>query len=107
MPKSSFIIALSTFANKKQAQKISKELIEEGLAACVNIIEKVNSIYKWKNKIVSEKEVMVIIKTLKLNQQKLKKFISNKHTYDNPELIFISIDDGLKKYLKWIEKDLK
>jgi len=107
MPKSSFIIALSTFANKKQAQKISKELIEEGLAACVNIIEKVDSIYKWKNKIVSEKEVMVIIKTLKLNQQKLKKFISNKHTYDNPELIFISIDDGLKKYLKWIEKDLK
>lgn len=107
MPKSSFIIALSTFANKKQAQKISKELIEEGLAACVNIIEKVDSIYKWKNKIVSEKEVMVIIKTLKLNQQKLKKFISNKHTYDNPELIFISIEDGLKKYLKWIEKDLK
>ena len=107
MPKSSFIIALSTFANKKQAQKISKELIEEGLAACVNIIEKVDSIYKWKNKIVSEKEVMVIIKTLKLNKQNLKKFISNKHTYDNPELIFISIDDGLKKYLKWIEKDLK
>jgi len=107
MPKSSFIIALSTFANKKQAQKISKELVEEGLAACVNIIEKVDSIYRWKNKIVSEKEVMVIIKTLKLNQQKLKKFISNRHTYDNPELIFISIDDGLNKYLEWIEKDLK
>ena len=107
MPKSFFIIALSTFANKKQAQKISKELIEEGLAACVNIIEKVDSIYKWKNKIVSEKEVMVIIKTLKLNKQKLKKFILNKHTYDNPELIFISIDDGLNKYLEWIEKDLK
>ena len=107
MPKSSFIIALSTFANKKQAQKISKELIEEGLATCVNIIEKVDSIYRWKNKIVSEKEVMVIIKTLKLNQQKLKKFISNRHTYDNPELIFISIDDGLNKYLEWIEKDLK
>ena len=50
---------------------------------------------------------MVIIKTLKLNQQKLKKFISNRHTYDNPELIFISIDDGLNKYLEWIEKDLK
>ena len=107
MPKSSFIIALSTFANKKQAQKISKELIEEGLASCVNIIEKVDSIYRWKTKIVSEKEVMVIIKTLKLNQQKLKKFISNRHTYDNPELIFISIDDGLNKYLEWIEKDLK
>ena len=107
MPKSSFIIALSTFANKKQAQKISKELVEEGLAACVNIIEKVDSIYRWKNKIVSEKEVMVIIKTLKLNQQKLKKFISNKHPYDNPELIIISIDDGLKEYLDWIAKDIK
>ena len=107
MPKSSFIIALSTFANKKQAQKISKELVEEGLAACVNIIEKVDSIYRWKTKIVSEKEVMVIIKTLKLNQQKLKKFISNKHPYDNPELIIISIDDGLKEYLDWIAKDIK
>ena len=107
MPKSFFIIALSTFANKKQAQKISKELIEEGLATCVNIIEKVDSIYRWKTKIVSEKEVMVIIKTLKLNQQKLKKFISNKHPYDNPELIIISIDDGLKEYLDWIAKDIK
>ena len=107
MPRSPYIIALSTFANKKQAQKISKELVEEGLAACVNIIEKVDSIYRWKTKIVSEKEVMVIIKTLKLNQQKLKKFISNKHPYDNPELIIISIDDGLKEYLDWIAKDIK
>ena len=107
MSKSSYIIALSTFLTKKQAEKASKTLIKEGLAACVNIIDRVNSIYRWEDKIVSEKETLIVIKTLSSNREKIKKFIKNYHTYENPELIFISVDDGLKKYLKWIEKEVK
>ncbi|MAS00483.1 MAG: hypothetical protein CMH24_03890 [Nitrosomonadales bacterium] len=107
MPRSPYIIALSTFANKRQAQKISKKLVQEGLVACVNIVDNIHSIYRWKTKIVSEKEVLVIIKTIKSNKQRLKKFILNNHSYDNPELVFISIDDGLKNYLEWIEKEVK
>ena len=107
MSKSSYIIALSTFSTKKQAEKASKILIKEGLAACVNIIDRVNSIYRWEDKIVSEKEILILIKTLSSNREKIKKFIKDHHTYENPELIFISVDDGLKKYLKWIEKEVK
>ena len=66
MSKSSYIIALSTFSTKKQAEKVSKTLIKEGLAACVNIIDRVNSIYRWEDKIVSEKEILILIKTLNI-----------------------------------------
>lgn len=107
MSKSSFIIALSSFSTKKQAKKISKDLIEGGFAACVNIIDNVESIYKWKGKIVSEKEILVVIKTIHSNREKLKKFIRDHHEYENPELIFISIEDGSKEYLKWLEKEIK
>jgi periplasmic divalent cation tolerance protein len=106
MPKLSFIIAITTFATKKQAHKISKGLLEKRLVACVNIIDKVDSIYRWKDKIVSENEVLMIIKTIKSNQEKIKKYISNNHTYENPELIFLSIDNGLKNYLKWLGKEV-
>ena len=59
MSKSSYIIALSTFSTKKQAEKASKILIKEGLAACVNIIDRVNSIYRWEDKIVSDKVIFM------------------------------------------------
>ena len=106
MPKLSFIIAITTFSTKKQAHKISKGLLKKRLVACVNIIDKVDSIYRWKDKIVSENEVLMIIKTIKSNQEKIKKYISNNHTYENPELIFLSIDNGLKNYLKWLGKEV-
>ena len=71
------------------------------------ILSNVESIYKWKGKIVSEKEILVVIKTIHSNREKLKKFIRAHHEYENPELIFISIEDGSKEYLKWLEKEIK
>ena len=70
MPKSPYIIALTTFATKKQAEEISKILVKKGLAACVNIINGIDSIYKWEGKIVLEKEILVLIKTISSNQEK-------------------------------------
>ena len=106
MPKSPYIIALTTFATKKKAEEISKTLVKKGLAACVNIINGIDSIYKWEGKIVSEKEILVLIKTISSNQEKLKKFIKNHHEYKNPELLFVSVEGGLENYLEWLEKEV-
>lgn len=106
MPKPSFILAITSVPTNKQAHKISKDLLENKLVACVNIIDKVDSMFRWNNKIVLEKEVIIIIKTIKSNKDKLKSYILNNHPYDNPELIFLPIDSGLNAYLKWIEKEI-
>ena len=83
MPKSSFILAITSVPTNKHAHKISKDLLEIRLVACVNIIDKVDSMFRWNNKIVLDN-----------------------HPYDNPELIFLPIDSGLNNYLKWIEKEV-
>jgi periplasmic divalent cation tolerance protein len=106
MPKSSFILAITSVPTNKHAHKISKDLLEIRLVACVNIIDKVDSMFRWNNKIVLEREVIMIIKTIKSNDEKLKTYILNNHPYDNPELIFLPIDSGLNNYLKWIEKEV-
>ena len=106
MSKSPYIIALTTFATKKKAEEISKTLVKKGLAACVNIINGIDSIYKWEGKIVSEKEILVLIKTISSNQEKLKKFIKNHHEYKNPELLFVSVEGGLENYLEWLGKEV-
>ncbi len=106
MPKPSFILAITSVPTNKQAHKISKDLLENKLVACVNIIDKVDSMFRWNNEIVLEKEVIIIIKTIKSNKDKLKSYILNNHPYDNPELIFLPIDSGLNAYLKWIEKEI-
>ena len=102
-----YIIALSTFPSKEKAEEAAKAIVEEDLAACVNLIDRIGSIYKWKGKIVSETEILLIIKTLSSKQQQLKKFIKSNHTYGNPELIFLPITDGLENYLNWIKEELK
>ena len=101
-----YIIALSTFPSKEKAEEAAKAIVEEDLAACVNLIDRIGSIYKWKGKIVSETEILLIIKTLSSKQQQLKKFIKSNHTYANPELIFLPITDGLENYLNWIKEEV-
>ena len=94
-------------ALREGSSSAAKAIVEEDLAACVNLIDRIGSIYKWKGKIVSETEILLIIKTLSSKQQQLKKFIKSNHTYGNPELIFLPITDGLENYLDWIKEELK
>lgn len=107
MSKNHYILGLSSFSSKKNAKDISHELVKQGIAACVNIIYGVDSIYSWNNKIIEEKEIIILIKTLYSNQEKVKKFIKEHHKYKNPELIFFSVDTGLEDYLKWIKDSIK
>ena len=100
-------IYLTTVQNKKDAQSIAGELLKYKAAACINIIEKVSSMYMWKGKICKDDECLMIIKSRAELFEKIQKIILTLHKYDLPELIEIPITGGFEDYLGWIDESLK
>ncbi len=101
------IIVLMTAPDITEAEKISAELVKEGLAACVNIVNKVRSIYRWQGEICRDTEALCVIKTVRGNFEPLKDKIKSMHSYTVPEVIGLSIEEGSNKYLKWLVKESK
>jgi len=97
-----YYLMLSTIDDNNKAIEISKHLVENKISACVNILPKVSSIYRWKGKIYNEKEHLMLIKITGKNLnnaiQKLKKL----HPYETPEIIYFEIKGGEDNYLKWL-----
>jgi periplasmic divalent cation tolerance protein len=98
------IVILVTAANKKEAGKIASALIKEKLAACVNIVENVHSLFRWQGKVDNAKEALLIIKSRKALENKLMKKVKSLHSYAVPEIIALPIISGDKEYLKWIDE---
>ena len=96
------IVIFVTCANKIQAKKIAQALIRHKLAACVNLVNPVNSLFWWQKKVDSCKETLLIIKTKKKLFSKLEKLVKSLHSYEVPEIIALPIIMGNKKYLNWI-----
>ena len=107
MKKNDFILIISTVNSDLEAKKIGQTLIKEKLAACVNIIPSVISIFRWEGKISIESELILIAKSQKKLFPKIRDRILSLHPYDLPEIISIPITDGSKEYLKWIEDQLQ
>jgi periplasmic divalent cation tolerance protein len=102
-----YIVVLVTAKNKKEAQKISAGLIKAKLAACVNIVDKVSSIFFWAGKIDQAKESLLVIKSKKEKLTKIIKLVKSLHSYDVPEIIALPIIAGDKPYLRWIDAALR
>ncbi|CUS78383.1 divalent cation tolerance protein [Candidatus Kryptonium thompsonii] len=102
-----YVIILVTTPNVIEARKISKILVEEKLAACCNIVEKVNSIYFWQNNVVDDFESLIIIKTRKDLFPELEARVKELHKYTVPEIIAIPIIAGSNSYLDWINDTVK
>lgn len=97
-----YIVVLVTVPRGQKAKKIVKFLLSEKVAACVNIIPKVDSFFRWQGKIDKAKEVLLVIKTRKNLFAKLVKAVRSKHPYTVPEIIALPIISGNKEYLEWI-----
>ena len=97
-----YIVVLVTAANLDESQKIGRRLIEQKLAACVNIVENIKSIYWWQGKVDQSQEVLMVIKTKKSLFKKLMATVKSLHSYTVPEIIALPITDGNKDYLNWI-----
>jgi periplasmic divalent cation tolerance protein len=107
MPWGEFMVAViySTINKIQDARRIAKTLVEEQLVACVNIIPKIESIYKWKGKIEKDEEVVIIAKTVDSNVKKTIQRIKYLHTYEVPDIIVLPIIGGLKDYLDYIANE--
>lgn len=102
----SLIIVQTTCPNKEEASNIVKSLIENKLAACIQMSE-IESFYMWEDEFCNDKEILLNIKTKKENFKKIQSKIKELHSYDVPEIISINIDNVSKEYKKFIEKSCK
>lgn len=96
------LVIFVTAANMKEAEKIASALIKEKLAACVNIIQNVRSLFWWQGKADSAREVLLIVKSRRALMAKLIKKVKSLHSYEVPEIIGLPVICGDKKYLKWL-----
>lgn len=98
---------LTTVSSKNDAKAIAKELLKYKAAACVNIIEKMTSMYVWNNKICTDEECLMVIKSRADYVDAVKKIVLTMHKYDLPEFIEIPITAGYEDYLRWIDESIK
>jgi periplasmic divalent cation tolerance protein len=102
------IVVLVTCGSAKEARKIARALVEQRIAACANLVTApVQSIYRWKGKVESAKEFLLIIKTTQSRFAKLTAAVKRLHTYAVPEIIALPIARGATAYLAWISDSVK
>lgn len=95
-------LILTTCGSAEEARRIAQEIVQRRLAACVNIVPQVESVYRWKGEIESAAEWLLIIKTTAAAFERLRYALDKLHSYDLPECIAIAIEDGSSEYLEWI-----
>lgn len=101
------IVIYCTVPDKRVAKEISKYLVKHRLAACVSAIDRVESMFAWDGEIAKEKEIMLVIKTLRVNFEKIKVVISELHPYQVPEVIALPIVDCSKEYIQWLAHEVQ
>lgn len=97
-----FILIITHLPDKERAMALAHRLIEERLAACVNVMADCTSVYHWQGKNETASEVPVLIKTLAQHYARLEQLIMSMHPYELPEIIAVPLTNGLPAYLKWI-----
>ena len=100
------IVVLSTCASAEEAQRMARALVEKRLAACVNVMPGIRSVYRWKDAIEDEEEVLLLIKTSRVLLEELREEIERLHSYEVPEVIALSVVDGSERYLAWMNREL-
>lgn len=99
-------IVLTTAGSQAESHTIAQALVERRLAACVNILPPIESVYRWQGKVESTQEWMLIIKTTEPAITAVRDAILELHSYDLPECIVLGIEDGSTEYLRWIEQSV-
>jgi len=95
-------LVLTTASSSDEARKIARALVERRLAACVNILPQIESVYRWKGEVEEAQEWLLIIKTTAAGFERVRDVIRELHSYELPECVCVSIEDGGPEYLEWI-----
>ena len=101
------MLVISTAGSKEEASRIAAALVEAQLAACVNIVGPIESVYRWQGKVESGQEFLLLIKTTRSRCATVTSRIRELHSYDLPEAIEVSIEGGSAEYLNWIAESVR
>jgi periplasmic divalent cation tolerance protein len=100
-------IVFTTTSSEDEARKIARHLVEHKLAACVNILPHVESIYRWQDKVESSREWLLVIKTTAEGFVAVRDAVRELHSYELPECVAIAVDDGSSEYLEWVADSVR
>ena len=101
------IVVLSTCATSEEAARLARKLVEERLAACVNVASGVRSFYRWQGAVEDSPECLLIIKTARDLFDRLRVELEKAHAYEIPEALAIPVLDGAPNYLRWMDENLR
>ncbi len=101
------ILIFITCANKKEARRIAKALVKNRTAACVNIIDRIESIFWWQGEINKAAEVLLMVKSKRERFKKLVKLVKSLHSYSVPEIIACNITKGERRYISWLNESIR
>ncbi len=99
-------IVLTTSGSREEAEKIAQALLERRLAACINILGPIHSVYRWQGRVETAAEYLLLIKTTAAMFDSVARAIRELHSYELPECIQVGIEAGSEAYLKWIEESV-
>lgn len=102
-----YTLVLITASGKKEAVKIAKLLLERKLVACVNIIDRAESLFRWKGRIDRARECLLLAKSSRAKLAQITKTVKSAHSYQVPEIIGVRIFGGNKSYLDWIDDSIR
>jgi periplasmic divalent cation tolerance protein len=101
------IVVLSTCASEQEAESLARSVVEQRLAACVNVIPRMRSFYRWKGALESAEEWLLLIKSTRERFPRLVAALEKAHSYEVPEIIALPVVDGAANYLNWIDSGLR
>ena len=101
------IVVFMTAANTEEASRIAETLVDKGLAACVQILPEMQSVYRWKGEIEKQPEILILAKTVKSKFGELETEVRALHSYDTPEIVATPLINGSRPYLEWLSSSLE
>ena len=96
------LVVLVTTGSTEEAGKIARALVEERLAACVNLVPAIRSFYRWQGEIVDDAEVLLVVKSSRARFAALEERVRELHSYDVPEVLALEVGAGSAAYLEWL-----
>ncbi|HEX6004008.1 MAG TPA: divalent-cation tolerance protein CutA [Burkholderiales bacterium] len=96
------VIVLTNLPDRESAMKLARELVERRLAACVNVLGEISSVYRWQGRVATETEVPLLIKTRRSLYERVEALIAALHPYELPEVVAVPVVRGLAAYLEWV-----